>query len=97
NSVAGGAEATAATLSTIRQRTDGLTRRASEAQSTASTFSHAAEKFPQSPQGIGAQAREAGKLADQASAAASEARANVDRLRESSAAIGNVVNLIAHI
>ncbi|MEY9350996.1 methyl-accepting chemotaxis protein [Bradyrhizobium japonicum] len=41
--------------------------------------------------------REAGKLADEASAAAQEARANVDRLRESSAAIGNVVNLIAQI
>jgi methyl-accepting chemotaxis protein len=54
NSVAGGAEATAATLSTIRQRTDGLTGRASEAQSTASTFSHAAKKFTQSAQGIGA-------------------------------------------
>src|SRR4051794_10512446 len=38
NSVAGGAEATAATLSTIRQRTDGLTGRASEAQFTAATF-----------------------------------------------------------
>ena len=38
NAVAGGAEATAATLTTIRQRTDGLTGRASEAQSTASTF-----------------------------------------------------------
>jgi methyl-accepting chemotaxis protein len=97
NSVAGGAEATAATLTTIRQRTDGLTGRASEAQSTASTFSHAAEKFTQSAQGIGAQVRDAGKLADQASSAASEARANVDRLRESSAAIGNVVNLIAQI
>ncbi|MBA7690261.1 hypothetical protein ES703_98785 [subsurface metagenome] len=41
--------------------------------------------------------RDAGKLADEAAAAASEARANVDRLRESSAAIGNVVNLIAQI
>ena len=41
--------------------------------------------------------RDAGKLADQASAAAREASANVDRLRESSAAIGNVVNLIAQI
>ena len=97
NSVAGGAEATAATLSTIRQRTDGLTGRASEAQFTAATFSQAADKFTQSAQGIGAQVRDAGKLADQASAAASEARANVDRLRESSAAIGNVVNLIAQI
>src|SRR3954464_15214173 len=97
NSVAGGAEATAATLTTIRQRTNGLTGRASAAQSTASTFSHAAEKFTESAQGIGAQVRDAGKLADQASAAASEARANVDRLRESSAAIGNVVNLIAQI
>jgi methyl-accepting chemotaxis protein len=41
--------------------------------------------------------RDAGKLADQASDAAREASANVDRLRESSAAIGNVVNLIAQI
>ncbi|HKU08076.1 MAG TPA: methyl-accepting chemotaxis protein [Bradyrhizobium sp.] len=96
-SVAGGAEATAATLSTIRQRTDALTGRTSAAQSTATTFSQAADKFTQSAQDIGAQVRDAGKLADEAGAAASEARANVDRLRESSAAIGNVVNLIAQI
>jgi methyl-accepting chemotaxis protein len=97
SSVAGGAQATAATLSTIRQRTDALTGRTSAAKSTATTFSQAADKFTQSAQGIGEQVRDAGKLADQASAAASEARANVDRLRESSAAIGNVVNLIAQI
>jgi methyl-accepting chemotaxis protein len=97
NSVAGGAEATAATLSTIRQRTDALTGRTSAAKGTATTFAQAAEKFTQSAQGIGAQVRDAGKLADQASAAAHEARLNVDRLRESSAAIGNVVNLIAQI
>ena len=97
NSVAGGAEATAATLATIRQRTDALTGRTSAAQGTATTFSHAADKFTQSAQGIGSQVRDAGKLADQAAAAAREASANVDRLRESSAAIGNVVNLIAQI
>ena len=97
NSVAGGAEATAATLSTIRQRTDALTGRTSAAQSTATTFSQAAEKFTHSAEGIGAQVRDASKLADQASAAAREASLNVDRLRESSAAIGNVVNLIAQI
>ena len=97
NSVAGGAEATAATLSTIRQRTDALTNRTSAAQGTATTFSHAADKFTQSAQGIGSQVRDAGKLADQAGDAAREASANVDRLRESSAAIGNVVNLIAQI
>jgi methyl-accepting chemotaxis protein len=97
NSVAGGAEATATTLSTIRQRTDALTGRTSAAQSTATTFSQAADKFTHSAQGIGSQVRDAGKLADQASAAAREASANVDRLRESSAAIGNVVNLIAQI
>jgi methyl-accepting chemotaxis protein len=97
NSVAGGAEATAATLSTIRQRTDALTGRTSAAQSTASTFSLAADKFTHSAQGIGSQVRDASKLADQASAAAREASLNVDRLRESSAAIGNVVNLIAQI
>jgi methyl-accepting chemotaxis protein len=97
HSVAGGAEATAATLSTIRQRTDALTGRTSAAQSTATTFSQAADKFTHSAEGIGSQVRDASKLADQASAAAREASANVDRLRESSAAIGNVVNLIAQI
>ncbi|MDI3561041.1 methyl-accepting chemotaxis protein [Bradyrhizobium sp. Arg816] len=97
NSVAGGAEATAATLADIRERTDALTGRTNAAQSNASSFAHAADKFTQSAQGIGAQVRAAGKLADEASAAAQEARANVDRLRESSAAIGNVVNLIAQI
>ncbi|UQD74137.1 methyl-accepting chemotaxis protein [Bradyrhizobium japonicum] len=97
NSVTAGAEATAVTLADIRERTDALTGRTNAAQSTASTFAHAADKFTQSAQGIGAQVREAGKLADEASAAAQEARANVDRLRESSAAIGNVVNLIAQI
>jgi len=97
NSVAGGAEATAATLATIRQRTDALTGRTTAAQTTATTFSQAADKFTDSAQGIGEQVRDAGKLADQASDAAREASANVDRLRESSAAIGNVVNLIAQI
>jgi len=97
HSVAGGAEATAATLSAIRQRTDALTGRTSDAQTTATTFSQAAEKFTHSAQGIGEQVRDAGKLADQAGDAAREASANVDRLRESSAAIGNVVNLIAQI
>jgi len=60
-------------------------------------FAQAADKFTHSAEGIGSQVRGASKLADQASAAAREASANVDRLRESSAAIGNVVNLIAHI
>jgi methyl-accepting chemotaxis protein len=97
NSVAGGAEATAATLSTIRQRTGTLTGRTSAAQSTASTFSQAADKFTHSARDIGSQVRDASKLADQAGEAAREASLNVDRLRESSAAIGNVVNLIAQI
>jgi len=96
-SVAGGAQATAATLATIRERTDALSGRTSVAQGTATSFAHAAERFTQSAGGIGNQVREAGKLADLAATAASEARANVDRLRESSAAIGNVVNLIAQI
>jgi methyl-accepting chemotaxis protein len=96
-SVAGGAEATATTLSTIRLRTDALTGRTSAAQGTATTFSLAADKVAHSAEGIGSQVRDAGKLADQASAAAQEASLNVDRLKESSAAIGNVVNLISQI
>src|SRR3984957_5182457 len=97
SSVAGGAEATAATLSAVRQRTDALSLRSNEAQSTAATFSQAAGKFADSAEGIGSQVRDAGKLADEASAAAHDASLNVDRLKESSAAIGNVVNLIAQI
>jgi methyl-accepting chemotaxis protein len=96
-SVAGGAESTAATLTAIRERTDALSGRSSAARSTATSFAEVSEKFTRSAEGIGAQVRDAGKLADEASAAANEARANVDRLRESSAAIGNVVNLIAQI
>ena len=97
NSVAGGAQSTADTLSTIRQRTEALTGRTSAAQSTATTFSQAADKFTHSAQDIGSQVRDASRLADEAGAAAREASVNVDRLRESSAAIGNVVNLIAQI
>ena len=97
NQVAGGADATASTLSTIRERADALTGRTSAAQDTATTFVRAAENFAESAQGIGQQVRDAGRLADEASAAATEARQTVDRLRESSAAIGNVVNLIAQI
>jgi len=97
HSVADGAEATAATLSTIRQRANALTGHTSAAQGTATTFSQAADNFTHSAQGIGSQVRDAGKLADEASAAAEEASLNVGRLRESSAAIGNVVNLIAQI
>src|SRR5256886_6995109 len=96
-SVADGAEATAGTLSTIRQRTEALTGRTSAAQGTATTFSQAAEEFTHSAQGIGSQVRDAAKLADQAAAAARDASLNVDRLRDSSGAIGNVVNLIAQI
>src|SRR5438128_4642622 len=72
NSVAGGAEATAATLSTIRARTDALTGRTSAAHSTATTFSKAAEKFTHSAPGIGAPVRDASTRAEQASAAAQE-------------------------
>jgi len=74
-----------------------LTGRTSAAQSTATTFSQAADKFTHSAEGIGSQVLNASRLADQASDAAREASLNVDRLRESSAAIGNVVNLIAQI
>ncbi|MES2028811.1 MAG: methyl-accepting chemotaxis protein [Pseudomonadota bacterium] len=96
-SVAGGAESTATTLSAIRTRTDVLADRSSAAQSTATTFAQAADKFTHSAEGIGAQVRDASRLADEASAAAHEASANVDRLRDSSAAISNVLELIAQI
>ena len=97
NSVATGAEATAATLATIRERADALSGRSSTAQDTAASFARAAEKFTLSADDIGNQVRSASQLADQAAAAAEEARLNVNRLRESSSAIGNVVSLIAQI
>ena len=97
NSVASGAEATANRLSNIRTRSDALMGRTSAAQTTAISFSQAAEKFTQSTHDIAIQVRDARRLADLASAAAEEARLNVDRLRTSSAAIGDVVNLIAQI
>jgi methyl-accepting chemotaxis protein len=97
NSVASGADATATTLAAIRQRADALSGRSSTAQDTATTFARAAEQFTLSADGIGSQVRSASGLADQAAAAAEEARLNVDRLRESSGAIGNVVSLIAQI
>jgi len=59
NSVAGGAQSTAATLSNIRARTDALTGRTSAAHQTATTFSQAAEKFTHSAEGIGSQVRDA--------------------------------------
>ena len=97
DSVAGGAEATANRLSNIRKRTNSLMGRTSAAQTTAIGFSQAAEEFTQSTHNIAIQVRDARRLADLASAAAEEARLNVDRLRTSSAAIGDVVNLIAQI
>ena len=96
-SVASGADATATTLTTIRTRTDALTARTSSAQDTATIFAQAAEKFTDSAKGIAQQVGDAGRLADEAGAAASEAIQTVDRLRESSAAIGHVVSLIAQI
>src|SRR6478672_8446846 len=53
SSVAGGAEATAITLTAVRQRTDALGVRSSEAKSTAAVFSQAAGKCADSAEGIG--------------------------------------------
>jgi methyl-accepting chemotaxis protein len=96
-SVAGGAQSTAQSLSAIRSRAEALTGQTREAQTTAATFSQVADAVTESARGIGAQIKDAGHLADQAGEAAHEASLSVDRLRESSAAIGNVVNLIASI
>ncbi|HTO64106.1 MAG TPA: methyl-accepting chemotaxis protein [Bradyrhizobium sp.] len=96
-SVASGAEATATTLTTIRTRTDALAARTSSAQDTATSFAEAAQKFTDSAEGIAQQVGDAGRLADEAGAAAREAIQTVDRLRDSSAAIGHVVSLIAQI
>src|SRR5262249_26875716 len=96
-SVASGAQSASETLATIRHRTDALTSRTSGARTTAETFSQAAQNFTRSANDIGTHVLDAGRLADEASAAAQEASANVDRLQQSSSAIGNVVDLIAKI
>jgi methyl-accepting chemotaxis protein len=96
-SVADGSASTAETLSTIRDRTAALTERTGEAGQTATIFSQASEAFAKSAADIGSQVMSAASLADQASAAASAASEGVDRLRQSSQAIGNVINLIASI
>jgi methyl-accepting chemotaxis protein len=96
-SVAGGAQSASQTLAAIRQRTGALNARAGGARTTADNFAQAAEHFTRSASDIGTQVRDAGRLADEASAAAKEASANVDRLQQSSGAIGNVVDLIAKI
>jgi methyl-accepting chemotaxis protein len=96
-SVSGGAESTAATVAAICARTDALADRSAGAQMTATTFAHAAGEFTRSAEAIGAQVRDAGRLADEAGEAARDASVNVDRLRESSAAIGQVLELIARI
>jgi methyl-accepting chemotaxis protein len=74
-----------------------LTESTRAAKTTATTLSQAADKFTHSAQDIGSQVRDTSMIADQAGAAAREASLNVYRLRDSSAAIGNVVNLIALI
>jgi len=95
--VSGGADSSAATLKAIRARAEALTQHTRSARQTAATFAEAADRFTHSAEGISSQVREASRLADEASAAASDAGTNVDRLRNSSAAIDNVVNLIATI
>jgi methyl-accepting chemotaxis protein len=96
-SVADGAASTAETLVTIRERTAALTERTGEAGQTATIFSQASEAFTKFAADIGSQVMNAAGLADRASTAASEASEGVGRLRQSSQAIGNVVNLIASI
>jgi methyl-accepting chemotaxis protein len=82
SSVAGGAEASAATLSTIRQRTDALTGRTSAAQSTAASFSQAADKFTHS-------------LAVQTQEATEEIKKKIDALQRDAAGSVEAVHRIS--
>jgi methyl-accepting chemotaxis protein len=95
--VATGAQSSADRLGLIRERTDALSGRTSAARTTAASFSEAADHFTRSADEIGGHVRDAGRLAENAATAATEARQVVDRLRESSTAIGNVVDLINSI
>jgi methyl-accepting chemotaxis protein len=92
-----GANATASTLAAIQERTGALSGQTSEARATAEGFQQTADTFSTTARAIGEQVRNASHLADQASNAAGDASLSVDRLRESSAAISHVVDLISSI
>lgn len=92
-----GADSAAQTLTDISSRTVTLTDHTADAEQTASAFSAAADKFAMSAQEISGDLHKAGKLANDAGEAALEARASVEQLRASSAAISDVVDLISQI
>lgn len=92
-----GAESTGHTLRGIRERSNALTEQTRTAKQTADAFAHISEEFTQSSHDITDQVRNAGVLADKAHVAADEANDNIERLCESIAAIGSVVDLISAI
>lgn len=97
SAVRSGAGATETALAAIRERTGDLGGRIDTAQSTTSDLQKTADMFAGTAQQIGEQVRAADSLTREAGDAAGEASASVVRLRESSSAIGNVVDLISAI
>jgi methyl-accepting chemotaxis protein len=97
DAVKNGAESTAETLRGIRARTEALTGKTRDAKHTADAFSQISDEFTKSSSDIASQVRAATELADRANAATEEASDNIDRLCESTASIGTVVDLISAI
>ncbi|HEX5777254.1 MAG TPA: methyl-accepting chemotaxis protein, partial [Xanthobacteraceae bacterium] len=84
-------------LEGIRGRAGQLDERAAASQADVSELAQATDELAQSSAEIGRQVDVAGKLTDEATAAAGEAGSSIDSLRASSHEIGTVVGLISKI
>lgn len=92
-----GARASAESLRSIRVRTEALVAQSQDARSNAAQFAHSSEELAQSFNEVGRRVREADTLAGEAGAATSAATQTIDRLRSSSAQIGQVAAVIEKI
>ena len=96
-SVKADASASADILADIRARTEGLAKESLDAKRDADNVAGATEEIARSSSDIESQVRVAGELNDQAAEAALAASTSVDKLKASSADIGEIVALISNI
>ena len=92
-----GVHASAQALGGIRERSETLADKTRAAKEDAIQLATATEEFAASSSEILRQVREAGELTDHATEATHAAATSVDRLKASSAQIGEVTHLIASI
>lgn len=92
-----GAQESAASLGSIRSRTETLTEQSQHAKVSALQFANSSEELAQSFASVGHSVREADALAQEAGNATLAATQRIDELRSSSSAIGKVAALIEKI